>query len=203
MKIQRSSDFKFTEKFNDLRDSLVSEFLTEFSRVSAGSFYDSQPLNPEDAEKQKEENSVGWWKPIEKSINKAPWKVKAIKYTNPEGEVWWGPDRFKFPTALKLTESFGDSCPIVTYSLLEANSSIKRHIGIENHQSKYARCHIPLIVPEGDIGLEVEDEVVRWDNCFAFNNQKQHSAWNRTDYRRLVLTIDLDRQTVDWPEPSI
>jgi len=54
-------------------------------------------------------------------------------------------------------------------------------------------------VPQGDIGFEVEGEIVLWDDVFSFNNQKLHSVWNNTPERRLVLLLDLLRDTCDLP----
>ena len=71
---------------------------------------------------------------------------------------------------------------------------------IENRRKQYVRCHIPLIVPQGDIKFEIERSIIiDWSNVFAFDNQCEHSAWNNSSHRRLVFLIDLHRSIVNWP----
>ena len=128
------------------------------------------------------------------------WKVYTIKYKFEERD--YELDKFKslfFPTAVKLTKEFGDDCPISTYSILEANSIIARHTGVENRSAEFIRIHIPLLVPEGDVFFEVEGEEVDWSDLFAFNNQKLHSAYNYTPHRRLVYLIDIRRSRLGLP----
>lgn len=102
----------------------------------------------------------------------------------------------KYKTAYKLASEFGEKCPIAQYSIMAPNTILQRHTGPENRTGKYIRIHIPLIVPEGDIFLEVNGEEVRWDDIFGFNNQFVHSAHNYTDQYRLVFFIDLDREHI-------
>lgn len=128
------------------------------------------------------------------------WKSISMKYRH-EDMVLDPDEELKqhFPTAVKLTEYYGDDCPLSNYSTIEAGTVIHRHTGIENRTGKYIRVHIPLIIPEGDLFFEVAGEVVRWDDIFAFNNQKVHSAWNNTDKRRAVFIIDVDRERLGLP----
>lgn len=107
--------------------------------------------------------------------------------------------RDQYPTAFKLIDFFGQDCKIASYSTFEAGNILRRHSGPENRLAKNIRIHIPLIVPQGDIGLEVHGEEVHWDDIFAFNNQKAHSAWNLTTQRRLIFIIDLTRELCELP----
>ncbi len=102
----------------------------------------------------------------------------------------------KYKTAYTLANEFGEKCPIAQYSIMAPNTILQRHTGPENRTGKYIRIHIPLIIPEGDIFLEVNGEEVRWDDIFGFNNQFVHSAHNYTDQYRLVFFIDLDREHI-------
>lgn len=66
------------------------------------------------------------------------------------------------------------------------------------HRGPYAgvlRCHIPLIVPEGDCGIRVGDRVYNWQmgRPLIFDDTVEHEAWNRTSKRRVVLFIDFLR----------
>ncbi len=102
----------------------------------------------------------------------------------------------KYKTAYTLANEFGEKCPIAQYSIMAPNTVLQRHTGPENRTGKYIRIHIPLIIPEGDVFLEVNGEEVRWDDIFGFNNQFVHSAHNYTDQYRLVFFIDLDREHI-------
>lgn len=102
----------------------------------------------------------------------------------------------RFKTAYNLVKEFGEHCPIAQYSILAPNTVLGRHTGPENRTGKYIRIHIPLIVPIGDVFLEVNGEEVTWHDIFGFNNQFVHSAHNYTDQYRLIFLIDLDREFI-------
>ena len=57
------------------------------------------------------------------------------------------------------------------------------------------RCHLGLIVPEGDCCLKVDDEVKSWKEgeILFFDDTKRHSAWNKTNDIRIILLTDLKR----------
>jgi hypothetical protein len=101
-----------------------------------------------------------------------------------------------YPTAYKLIKEFGAHCPIANYSCMAPHSILHRHTGPENRTGKYIRIHIPLIIPVGDIFLEVNGEEVNWSDLFGFNNQLAHSSHNLSPYYRLIFLIDLDREYI-------
>jgi len=105
----------------------------------------------------------------------------------------------KLKTATKLVEEFGDDCPIANYSAIAPNSVLARHTGVENREALFVRIHIPLIIPKGDVFLEVNGEEVTWDDCFAFNNQLPHSSHNYTNEYRLIFLIDIRRSRIGMP----
>lgn len=107
--------------------------------------------------------------------------------------------REKYPTAFKIIDNFGPDCTAAAYSTFEPGNMLNRHTGPENRTAKNIRIHIPLIIPEGDVGFEVDGEEIQWHDIFAFNNQKAHSAWNLTNNRRLVFIVDLTRSICDMP----
>jgi hypothetical protein len=129
------------------------------------------------------------------------WKIDGLKYVYKEKNIILDPFKnneikTRFPTAVALTERWGEDCPISTYSILEKNSVIERHTGIENRNGEFLRIHIPLIIPKGDIFLEVEGVEIDWSDLFGFDNQFIHSAYNYTDHRRLVYLIDIRRSAI-------
>jgi hypothetical protein len=108
--------------------------------------------------------------------------------------------REKYPTAFKIIDHFSRlDCTAAAYSTFEPGNILSRHTGPENRTAKNIRIHIPLIIPEGDVGFEVHGEEIRWDDIFAFNNQKAHSAWNLTNERRLIFILDVTRSICDMP----
>lgn len=102
----------------------------------------------------------------------------------------------RFPTAYKLTQEFGEFCPMSSYSILAPHTILHRHTGPENRTGKYIRIHIPLIIPEGDLFLEASGEEVTWDNIWGFNNQHAHSAHNNSGEWRVIFMIDLDMEHI-------
>ncbi len=127
------------------------------------------------------------------------WKTDGIKYTYKEANI----HRFeklkkwlRFPTAIALTEKYGNDCPISTYSIIESNAVIERHTGIENRDNEFIRIHIPLIIPDGDIFFECEGAEIDWTDIWGFDNQLVHSAHNYTPHRRLIYLIDIRRSVL-------
>jgi len=131
------------------------------------------------------------------------WKNVNFKYQHPgEGINEFNNSEYakkRYPTAFKLVEEFGNDCPIANYSHLVPKTVLHRHIGPENPSGEFIRIHIPLIVPDGDVFLEVNGEEVRWDDIFAFDNQLAHSAHNLTNEHRLIFLIDIRRSRIGMP----
>jgi Aspartyl/Asparaginyl beta-hydroxylase len=135
---------------------------------------------------------------------KDAWRVDPLKYNWKKHNVSIDPladqtIRDRYPTATKLLEKYKEHCPICTYSSIEPGLVIKRHIGGENEAGDIVRIHVPLIVPEGDIFLEVEGYEIDWSDIYGFDNRYTHSAHNYTDKRRLVLLIDISREYLRLP----
>ena len=106
-----------------------------------------------------------------------------------------------YPTAYRLVKAFGDDCNVATYSILKPGSKIPLHTGDEeNRYCKYIRCHIPLVIPEGDMGLWLMGQTIGWrDGVFGFDNSGVHIAWSNAATNRLVFIIDLHRSTLGIP----
>ncbi len=120
----------------------------------------------------------------------------------------------KCPFTTSLLESMriprlmsGTPFSFAFFSTLHKHTSIAAHHGPCNLR---IRCHFPLIVPEGDCGMQVGDEVVRWvpGQPVFFDDTYEHkgifkllifcsslytalSVWNNTDGERVVLLFDL------------
>lgn len=102
-----------------------------------------------------------------------------------------------FPTAFNEIINKYPGVVMACYGLLKPGGIIGRHTGPENRSGQWIRIHIPLVIPEGDVGFEVAGEVVLWDDLFAFNNQRLHSAWNLTDKPRLIFIFDIPRSVLN------
>ena len=76
------------------------------------------------------------------------------------------------------------------FSKLGAGAHIKPHKG---YTDAVLRCHLGLVIPEGDCALKVEETVYNWQEgkAFIFNDRLLHEAWNYTDSDRYVLLLDL------------
>jgi hypothetical protein len=135
---------------------------------------------------------------------KVDWKVEGIRYAlferNIVTNLFMDPKiRNNFPTATGLTEKYINCCGCSGFSILESIGIISRHLDVENRLHKTVRIHIPLIVPEGDCGLEVNGTSLKWSDLFAFDNGELHSAYNRTKKRRLIYIIDIQRSFLSIP----
>lgn len=53
------------------------------------------------------------------------------------------------------------------------------------------RCHLPLVVPDGDVGLRFGTEMRRWQpgRCLVFDDTIEHEAWNHAASDRVVLIV--------------
>jgi hypothetical protein len=180
-----------TEEFLAGYESLEQAVKENGTPNLAGRPYDSASTIVSKNEKGMYEPSVESWMAVAFRYERHDGIVER-SFTTPENHL----HAIKYPTAYKLIKEFGDKCPIANYSCMAPNSILKRHTGPENRSGKYVRIHIPLIIPKGEIFLEVNAEEVNWDDMFGFNNQLMHSSFNLSDEFRLIFLIDLDREFI-------
>ena len=104
------------------------------------------------------------------------------------------------PYARCMMDLAGNLVVNAGYSRLGPHTEIHPH---EGYTSDVIRCHLPLVVPEGDVGLQVGDDVIRPvpGSVYLFDDTQTHSAWNRTDAQRIVLILDLARSVVAMHGP--
>jgi beta-hydroxylase len=78
------------------------------------------------------------------------------------------------------------------FAALEAGGAIAAHQGSSN---RVDRCHLGLVVPDGDVRLQVSGVPRRWSEgrLMIFNDRAWHEAWNRSAQRRFVLIVDLEK----------
>lgn len=104
-----------------------------------------------------------------------------------------------YPTCKAMMDKYGDDLFGLVYSSIGPYSILQRHVGPENIDGEYIRIHIPLIVPPGDIFLEVQNQEVTWNDIFGFNNQYLHSAHNYSNEWRMIMIVDLSRKACGLP----
>ena len=80
--------------------------------------------------------------------------------------------------------------PEVMISILKPGTHIKPHFGLSNIKQT---LHIPIVIPEGDLGIKVANEKKVWPRDFPilFDDSFQHEAWNFSDETRIVLIVDI------------
>jgi aspartyl/asparaginyl beta-hydroxylase (cupin superfamily) len=99
----------------------------------------------------------------------------------------------KLPAAARIVEEFATIrtlAGLIYFSRMLPDTHIAAHRGPTNLR---VRCHLPLVVPEGDCRLRVGDETRSWEfgKCLVFSDFIEHEAWNRTLGPRIVLIVDL------------
>ena len=78
------------------------------------------------------------------------------------------------------------------FSLLRPGTHLYPHRG---EMTGVLRCHLPLLVPTGDVGLRIGGETRSWQpgRCLVFDDTLEHEAWNRGDGDRVVLLVTFER----------
>lgn len=101
------------------------------------------------------------------------------------------------PKTVEILESFKNpflmtDCPFAYafFSSLGAGAKIDPHHGPTNLR---IRCHFPLKVPKGDVGIEVGGEIKKWQEGepIFFDDAYEHRTWNNTTDDRVVLLFDM------------
>ena len=79
-----------------------------------------------------------------------------------------------------------------SFSWLKPTTWIEPHKGYENYSDKILRCHIGLIIPNGDVGIRVNKVQTKWKEGkgIIFDDSLIHEAWNYSVDNRYVLIID-------------
>lgn len=78
------------------------------------------------------------------------------------------------------------------FSLLRPGTHLYPHCG---ELPGVLRCHLPLVVPDGDVALRFGDELHRWreGECVVFDDTFEHTAWNRSGGDRIVLLLTFQK----------
>ena len=75
-----------------------------------------------------------------------------------------------------------------SFSLFRPGTHLYPHHG---EMANVLRCHLPLVIPAGDVALRAGGDEHRWQpgRCVIFDDTFEHDAWNRTASDRIVLIV--------------
>jgi hypothetical protein len=186
--IYRGREFKFYDELMSIREGLIKDFFASHPDYNGVNDFGGDYYTP------------GGWRlaPIKYS-----WEADGNDLVDRIAEMAESA-KTMYPTAQEhIIERFGDDVISAGYAVLWPGTILGRHTGKENREAMNIRIHVPLVVPEGDIGMEVYGEVVDWSDLFAFDNQKIHSIWNLTEQPRLIFLMDMLRSACDMPQGEL
>lgn len=210
-KIWHRKDLPIFEELMRYKEDLIKDFMKDHTNLKEAVFAQSEnTISPEnysgdqmnmaegmlvvrDPETLKWSTNFTAWQSVGlKNVIKIDGKIQVHEEMPAENLV-------NYPTAKAMMDHYGDDLYGLVYSAIGPYSILQRHVGPENIDGVYVRIHIPLIVPPGDIFLEVDGEEVTWDDIFGFNNQHLHSAHNYSNEWRLVMIVDMARERCGLP----
>jgi ornithine lipid ester-linked acyl 2-hydroxylase len=149
----------------------TKEMLSEFLKLYDGDLREFRQISPEQA----------------RITRGNSWKVFILKA--------YGRSLIENMNACPITSQLCSRIPQVTsimFSVLEPGTHLTPHRG---PYAGVLRCHIPLIVPEGNCAIRVGNKVHQWKVGYPvlFDDTIEHEAWNRASGSRVVLFIDFIR----------
>ena len=110
--------------------------------------------------------------------------------------LWWKYRPWKvyqkhFPVTTNLVKD-GPTHRATGHLILKPHSQTPKHQHLD--WGNKIIMHLPLIVPEGDVGFWVDGQVYRWTvgKLFTFNITKEHYGFNNSDEERVLLVMDFD-----------
>jgi hypothetical protein len=118
---------------------------------------------------------------------KNSWKTTWLRYLGQNTPII-----FKYPIIHDLFSNFQPQIMNACISILEPGGEIPPHQGQTRAVVKY---HVPIDIPEGDIGIEVAGQKYKWDpiNRLLFDDTLLHRVWNNTSNKRIILLLDIYR----------
>jgi aspartyl/asparaginyl beta-hydroxylase (cupin superfamily) len=110
--------------------------------------------------------------------------------------LWWNykpmlrTQKF-FPVSTELVRE-GPTHKASGWLLLHPHSSTPVHK--HDDWGKKIILHIPMVIPDGDVGFNVDGKVHRWvpKEPFAFDVTQTHYGFNNTDNLRAIFVLDFD-----------
>lgn len=117
------------------------------------------------------------------------WKMIIMKNMGEWDEI----NKAKYPLFNIFIETFGEQCRSAGFSILEPGGEVLTHTDTEEDHERYVIVHVPLVVPNGNVGLKENDELSTWveGSSFILDVESPHSIWNFTNEPRVVILLEL------------
>lgn len=115
------------------------------------------------------------------------WKPLWVKFINR-----WAPGSNRMPTLKNICKSI-PGITLLHVSVMHPGTHLPMHIGPSRAVYRY---HYGLVVPKGNLGLNIEGSVLQWEERrgFVWDDTLYHESWNKTDKPRLVIFADIKRE---------
>ncbi|GIV29715.1 MAG: hypothetical protein KatS3mg028_0781 [Bacteroidia bacterium] len=138
--------------------------------------------------KVKETKSGFWLDTFPHYVDKSSqnkWKVFSFRFFGIDNPL----NHSLCPITSQLIKSNKDIIS-ADYSYIPAHTKILPHKGFTK---MVLRVHLGLIIPEGDTGIRVGNQIRKWQEgkLLILDDSFDHEAWNNTDKDRVVLMFDI------------
>ncbi len=134
---------------------------------------------------------IFWLKSCEKFYIFLGLYVLWLTFSSSVGKYEWeNVDQNKFPKTFNILKPFNLSK--FAFAKLGGNNRNELHVD-STPDNPMIRIHLPLIVPKGDIFLEVNGERLKWreGKCLVLDTSLPHTFWNYTGKERINLLLSL------------
>lgn len=123
----------------------------------------------------------------------AEWRAVALWWDYQASPIY---QKF-FPFTTELLRN-GPTHRATGWLILKPHSRTPLHNHID--WGKKIILHLPMIIPEGDVGFWLDGQIHRWKNgeLFSFDISKNHYGFNNTDQERALMVLDFDSD--EWGE---
>jgi len=171
-----SSNFLYTNKIEDAAVSIENDFYRIYSGVG--------DLNIIKSPKQDKGTSAEW--------------VGAFSFIRKRNPQWDEKCRARSEFLIPFIESFPANHLLgIWFSAILPGGIVQWHTDKYDEGEEYVRVHLPLIVPDGDLGITVEQTTYKWERgkVFCFSPFVMHTAWNKCDSLRLNLNFNFSKKS--------
>jgi beta-hydroxylase len=133
------------------------------------------------------------------SLYKEGWKVLLL-HEFPDGKPI-EENRALCPKTSALIQRCFPHHGVAGFSILRPGTVVAPH---EGYPSPFLRCHLGLIVPEGDCTFRVGNETRQWaeGRVLIFDDRVMHEVWNHTPFERAIFLIDFAPEGGLGPRPG-
>lgn len=115
------------------------------------------------------------------------WRPLWVKFIN-----GWAPGSDRMPTIKNICNSV-PGITLMNISVMHPKTHLPMHVGPSKAVYRY---FYGLLVPEGDIALNIMGSVLRYEERrgFVWDDSLLHESWNMSDKPRLIIFADIKRE---------